>query len=88
MKSGTIAILILVVSMVMAFADPNSVMVTTYKKINDNTVTKTEVTTFIKSTLESERVALIAQRDRQVAQINARYQPLIDDIDMKLNLFK
>ena len=85
MKKKLIMFLIL---LGMAFADPNSVMVTTYKKIDDNTVTKTEVTTFIKSTLESERAAIIAERDRQVAQINARYQPLIDDIDVKLNLFK
>ena len=69
----------------LALADPNDVVV--YTKLDANTVEKTVTTTYKKSELENQRAILVNERDSRKARIDARYQPLIDDIDIKLNLF-
>ncbi len=85
MKKVIITI-ILALSLIV-FGDPNDVSVT-YEKIDANTVTMTEVTTYIKSVLEAEKADLIRFRDSDWAIIEARYQPRIDAIDAKLEWFK
>ncbi len=82
-------ILVLLLSAIV-FADPNSVssVRVDYRKIDGNTITRTEVTTYLKSGLEAEKAKLIADRDASKARIDARYQPMIDEINTKLELFE
>ena len=81
-----IAISIILLVVLIAYANP--LVSTSYKKIDANTVEKTVVTTYIKSELEVARDRIIEQRDSEIHFINLRYQPLIDEIDTKLELFK
>ena len=74
---------------VLVFGDPNDLSVlTSYKKIDDNTMEETVITTYYKSELEAEKAELITKRDSRKLRIDKRYQPRIDEIDAKLNLFR
>jgi len=86
-----ILILIIIFSLLLTvvLAEPNEpATITTYEKLDPNTLEMTVVTTYIKSTLEAEKVILIQQRDRRIQKINDLYQPQIDEIDTKLELFE
>ncbi len=83
-----LTILIICILIVTAYADPNSIVSVVYKKLDSQTVERTEVTVYIKSVLETERASIVAKRDALKARIDMKYQPMIDDIDEKLELFK
>ena len=87
-------IIIIAITLILAFisiglADPNDISneITSYRVVNDTTVEKTSTVTWIKKDLESEKAVIVAQRDELLSRINAKYQPLIDEIDAKLARF-